>query len=128
MSGATSGCLLARPDIASWERDGYQKMENFFPELNCVKKPSGGCKCCCHPNHPVKEGGKVVCKEVKGLAQHQACPAFSDYNQWSQCVWYPITNVAKEVNDHCDLQACLFLRHGFLCRRRIDFSQWCRLL
>ena len=73
--------------------------------MNCIKKPSGGCKCCCHPNHPVKEGGKVVCKEVKGLKEHKECPAYSEYNEWSKCIWYPITNVAKQANEHCNLQS-----------------------
>jgi hypothetical protein len=95
-------CVLNRPDLPEWRRQGYYQGGRFLPEQNCV--PEGDkCMCCCHPYRPVKNGDAYTCEEVPDRAAAEACPAFGEYNDWSECLWYPLTQVAKDVNAHCAL-------------------------
>jgi hypothetical protein len=86
----------ARPDIPDWRRESYKKFLNMMPDGNCIEK-DGRCKCCCHPFQPNEDG--TACVKV----EEKTCPAFEKPNDWSQCLWFPISNVIDKVKDHCDL-------------------------
>jgi len=91
-------CLNANPSLPGWRRDGYQKLLKILPAGHCVEK-DGRCKCCCDPYWPNEEGTACVQKEP------DHCPAFGDYNEWSQCMWYPEGDLIKGIKEHCQLGA-----------------------
>lgn len=110
-------CVTSRPDLAPWRREGYHQGGRFFPQQNCL--PDGDkCRCCCHPYRPVKDGDGYKCAKADKADEAEACPDFADYNDWSQCLWYPLSNVAKEVNDHCNLQD--LMPKGFKLKEMIE--------
>jgi len=92
---AAKNCLN-RPDLADWRRDALRRFTDGLPEGNCIQKGEE-CKCCCHPYRPNQEGTECVKEE------EQQCPAFGAFNDWSQCLWYPLSNVAKGIKEHCQL-------------------------
>lgn len=103
MNSFMQQCITNRPDLADWRRDGYSQGGRFMPEMNCV--PDGEkCACCCHPSRPVKNGDSFVCEDAPGVEAEAACPAFPPHNDWSQCLWYPLTEVAVNVDKHCGLK------------------------
>lgn len=97
-----SQCVTSRPDLPEWRREGYHQGGRFLPEQNCVPE-ADKCMCCCHPYRPVKNGDAYTCEEVPDKAAAEACPDFEPYNDWSTCLWYPLTQVAQDVNTHCGL-------------------------
>jgi hypothetical protein len=102
LTAGFAACVTGRADLPEWRREGYHQGGRFLPEQNCV--PEGeGCKCCCHPYRPVKNGDAWTCEEVPERAEAEACPDFEPFNEWSTCLWYPLTQVAQDVNAHCGL-------------------------
>jgi len=91
-------CTTNRPDLPDWKRDGFRKGAEFFPEQNCIEKGEQ-CACCCHPFEPNEDG--TAC--VKVPDEPADCPAFSEWNNWSECLWYPLEDMAKKVKQHCDI-------------------------
>jgi len=89
-------CINANPSLPMWRRQGYQDLLKILPSGHCVEK-DGRCKCCCDPYWPNEEGTACVKKEP------DHCPAWGNYNEWSQCLWYPEQDLIKGIKDHCQL-------------------------
>lgn len=86
-----------RPDIPDWRREAYKKFLEMMPEGNCVEK-DGRCKCCCHPFTPSEDGTQCVKAE-----EPKTCPTFGKYNEWSQCLWFPVSNIVNAFKEQCEL-------------------------
>uniref|UniRef100_A0A915I4H7 Uncharacterized protein n=1 Tax=Romanomermis culicivorax TaxID=13658 RepID=A0A915I4H7_ROMCU len=91
-----------RADLADWRREGLRKFAEGLPEMNCFDK-DGQCKCCCHPYRPNEEGTACIKEE------EAKCEPFGQFNEWSQCLWYPLKDIAEGLKSHCqlDVQATL---------------------
>jgi len=89
-------CLNANPNLPLWRREGYQKMLKILPSGHCVEK-DGRCKCCCDPYWPSEDGASCVKREP------DHCPAFGEFNGWSQCLWYPEAELIQGIRSHCEL-------------------------
>ncbi|KFD49000.1 hypothetical protein D918_08154 [Trichuris suis] len=85
---------FTRPDTPSYVRLGYRKMFESIPKKHCIEK-DGMCKCCCGDYEPNEAGTECV----KPPAHD--CPAFGPPSEWSECLWFPMKDLVKHVEDHC---------------------------
>jgi len=90
---------MNRPEMPDWKREGLKKFLKASPETNCVEK-DGRCKCCCHPYQPNEDA--TACEKVQDPPQ---CLEYGPYNDWSQCLWYPMEDMRKKFQEHCALEA-----------------------
>lgn len=95
MGSIWAQCTTSRYDLPEFKREGFRKGSKFFPQQNCIKK-GDRCACCCHPFKPSSDGTRCVAVPAK-----PTCEEFGEYNDWSECLWWPLENVIKGISSHC---------------------------
>jgi hypothetical protein len=89
-----------RADLPDWKREGYEKMGDMLPEMNCVEH-AGKCYCCCHPYAPKMDGSNHVCE----MQREPECEDFTAWNDWTdQCLWFPPDELKTTFQSHCGIQ------------------------
>jgi hypothetical protein len=88
-------CSTNRPDVPEWKREGFRKGSKVFPEQICVEK-GDKCACCCHPYMPNKDATGCV-----PVPAEPECNDFGEFNDWTECLWYPFDSIASKVKQHC---------------------------
>ncbi|VDP23944.1 unnamed protein product [Soboliphyme baturini] len=87
----------SRAELEEWQRKGYEKMFHNIPDGHCIKKDDQ-CKCCCGGYVPNEEGTECV------KSKESECGDWGQRTEWSQCLWFPLSKMAKDLESHCDVE------------------------